>query len=95
MTEETPEQRKRRRARERKQAQREKEREHRNALEAAVSRMADYGPERLCTRCDEWWPADEEFFSRLPSGKLRSICKACRIAVDRERQEARHAHQPR
>ena len=60
-------------------------------------RTADYGPEKYCPRCDEWWPADDEFFARYPSGNLRSICRACCLAADRARkqQEARHAHQPR
>lgn len=58
-------------------------------------RTADYGPEKRCTRCDEWWPADSEFFPRYPSGNLRGICRACALAADRKRQEARHAHQSR
>ncbi len=39
--------------------------------------------ERHCSRCDEWWPADKEFFytSGPYNGKgppqLHSWCKAC------------------
>ncbi len=32
--------------------------------------------ERYCPRCDEWWPADKEFF--YSSGpRLNSYCKVC------------------
>lgn len=43
-------------------------------------RMRDLGdgPERLCTHCREWWPADEEFFFKATGGKgLHIWCKAC------------------
>ena len=36
-------------------------------------------PEKRCNKCDEFWPADTEFFYRQagrPDG-LGSICKAC------------------
>lgn len=37
------------------------------------------GPEKFCTRCSEWWPADREFFHAYPSGAagLFYCCKAC------------------
>ncbi len=35
-------------------------------------RQSDYGQERLCSGCHEYWPDDSEFFF-----KGRSICKAC------------------
>lgn len=39
-------------------------------------RQTEYGPEKRCTRCDEWWPADSEFF-HIRLGQLISACKAC------------------
>lgn len=35
--------------------------------------------EKLCKRCGEHWPADAEFFYRVParSDGLGSTCKAC------------------
>lgn len=35
-----------------------------------------YGPEKQCTRCGEWWPADAEFF-HMRLGQLVAACKAC------------------
>lgn len=32
--------------------------------------------ERICARCREAWPADEEFFHKKGDG-LHSYCKAC------------------
>ena len=42
-------------------------------------RTTDDEREKLCTRCDEWWPADEEFFFSDPKGVagLFYCCKAC------------------
>lgn len=36
-------------------------------------------PEKYCRRCDEWWPADTEFFFRNMKTKdgLGYTCKAC------------------
>ena len=36
-------------------------------------------PEKLCVRCNEWWPADTEFFFRCARTKdgLGYSCKAC------------------
>ncbi len=35
--------------------------------------------ERYCAGCDEWWPADKEFFFTSGHGprQLASQCKAC------------------
>jgi len=34
--------------------------------------------ERYCPKCQEWWPADREFFYTTGSkGELHSWCKAC------------------
>lgn len=37
------------------------------------------GTEKLCTRCNEWWPADLEFFYSQPgrAANLSHCCKAC------------------
>jgi len=37
------------------------------------------GHEKFCVRCNDWWPADLEFFYSDPSaaGGLFSCCKAC------------------
>ena len=36
-------------------------------------------PEKYCSRCQEWWPADTEFFFRSASTSdgLGYTCKAC------------------
>lgn len=36
-----------------------------------------YGVERYCPRCDEYWPADTEFFHSRPGGLLDAWCRAC------------------
>ncbi|MGO4325915.1 hypothetical protein AB4Z48_01070 [Cupriavidus sp. 2TAF22] len=42
--------------------------------------MSDIGPLKLCRNCDEYWPADGEFFSRDARRRdgLEHVCKACR-----------------
>lgn len=40
-------------------------------------RITDDGPEARCSRCREWWPADEEFFYRQTDGRPHSMCIAC------------------
>lgn len=55
-----------------------------------TTRETDIGPEKLCSRCDEWWPADEEFFFADKTSKddgLEHECRACK----RERRLAREA----
>ena len=36
-------------------------------------------PEKFCKKCEEWWPADTEFFFRHAkrADGLSSNCKAC------------------
>ena len=37
------------------------------------------GREKFCSRCQDWWPADREFFYSNP-GKVANLadwCKAC------------------
>ncbi|HBN61422.1 MAG TPA: hypothetical protein DD442_15595 [Halomonas sp.] len=38
--------------------------------------MTDIGPEKLCTKCGEWWPDDSEFYY-LTNGLTIQPCKAC------------------
>lgn len=46
----------------------------------------DYGLEKLCGCCQDWWPLDTEFFSFIPSqGHFRSWCKACEAEATRKR----------
>ena len=42
-------------------------------------RQVTEGTEKYCPKCDEWWPADTEFFFSHPSGVagLFYCCKAC------------------
>ena len=40
-------------------------------------RTQDYGIERQCILCGEWWPDDEEFWHRDSKKKLMPKCKAC------------------
>lgn len=49
-------------------------------------RESELGLECRCSRCGEYWPADEEFFYML-RGKPHCYCKACYI-------EHRHATDP-
>ncbi|MDF3931376.1 hypothetical protein [Pseudomonas citronellolis] len=35
------------------------------------------GVEQLCSKCDEYWPFDAEFFFKGSNGKLYTYCKAC------------------
>ena len=45
----------------------------------AKLRTTDAGPEKLCIKCMDWWPADTEFFYADPKGAagLYLYCKAC------------------
>ena len=40
---------------------------------------SDGSPEKYCPKCQDWWPADTEFFHRNPStgDGLAYYCKAC------------------
>lgn len=46
---------------------------------APKRRETELGPEKRCTKCDEWWPADKEFFftQRHSSDGLFYCCIAC------------------
>lgn len=42
-----------------------------------MMRDTEFGPEKFCNQCQEWWPATDEFFFKSSKGYLRSPCKAC------------------
>ena len=48
------------------------------------TRETEYGTEKQCGKCKEWWPDTNEFFPRSANGILRSPCKAC---IDEKRRE--------
>jgi DNA-binding PadR family transcriptional regulator len=50
-------------------------------------RQAEYGPEKWCARCREWWPADREFFhlNRAQPGGLSVWCRACNNVQEPDR----------
>ena len=56
-------------------------------------RVTECGTEKLCTRCNEWWPADGEFFApdSQGSGQLYHYCRACHIEWRRSRRDQRSA----
>lgn len=43
----------------------------------AITAIAPELNEKVCTSCDESWPADAEFFFSGGRGRLMSECKAC------------------
>lgn len=62
-----------------------------SATKRTTLREAWYGPEKQCSACGEWWPADPEFFG-VTGGYLRSFCKACRYEQEaRQRESKRRA----
>lgn len=57
--------------------------------------MTDIGPQKLCTKCDEFWPDDSEFFY-LRYGRTTTPCKACYEAMPSViAKRARQRKQPR
>ncbi|SES15230.1 hypothetical protein SAMN04487958_10814 [Vreelandella subterranea] len=40
------------------------------------TQITELGQERLCSKCNDWWPDDPEFFYQS-NGKSRQPCKAC------------------
>lgn len=47
-------------------------------------REGELGLEKLCTKCDDWWPADSEFFW-TSNGRLHYCCKACYYDMDKRK----------
>lgn len=60
---------------------------------ARESIHTELGEELECTRCREFWPADDEFFSRTSDNRdgFKSWCKACFIGYDRARMARRRS----
>lgn len=54
---------------------------------ANPTRTTEIGLEKWCPGCEQWWPADAEFFHTHPEGHcgLRSSCKACALVEQRVR----------
>lgn len=51
---------------------------HATMTKPPKQRATWYAVERYCPRCQEYWPADAEFFYTTGSqGRLHSWCKAC------------------
>lgn len=50
----------------------------------SIERQGEDGPEKLCTVCQEWWPADEEFFHRQKVNGVIKLIGRC-IACDNDR----------
>jgi hypothetical protein len=40
-------------------------------------KRGELGLERLCVKCKDYWPLDDEFWFVLTDGRLHSYCKAC------------------
>lgn len=56
---------------------------------AVVPEEVELGPQRRCTRCGDYWPADPEFFyTRRHGTELHSWCRACWGEWHRERRAA-------
>lgn len=51
------------------------------------SRDTDEGTERYCSRCNDWWPEDIEFFQRKRGG-WHCWCRACFNEARAERRAA-------
>lgn len=47
-------------------------------LRAPRHRLSQWGLEKQCCRCSEWWPADTEFyFATEQRGATHCHCRAC------------------
>ncbi|WP_443698738.1 hypothetical protein [Pseudomonas sp.] len=45
-----------------------------------TTRMTEHGREKLCPKCQEWWPHDETCYGWIPSrGHYRSWCISCEV----------------
>ena len=54
------------------------------------------GPEKQCTACHDWWPADLQFFHADPKGGagLFTWCKACHADARSRRRMGQRRHHP-
>jgi len=58
-------------------------------------RITELGVEKRCTRCGDWWPADEEFFPKNRVRTKRGLspwCKACFTEYHRERRGSKRIY---
>lgn len=49
-------------------------------LRTGTYRETDLGIEKQCTRCGEFWPVDDEFYSvqrEADGARASSMCRAC------------------
>ena len=47
-------------------------------MKASPRIETELGTERLCLRCQEWWPVDDEFwYFRKRDGGILGWCRAC------------------
>ena len=44
---------------------------------ASVPGEEELGVQKLCPRCREWWPIEEDFYRLRPNGYPQSWCRAC------------------
>lgn len=47
----------------------------------------ELGIERLCTRCQEFWPRDAEFWFLRADGRVLGHCKACFYELRRAKRD--------
>lgn len=61
----------------------------RSGIASGKFAMDDYGLEKLCTLCGDYWPADSQFFPLRDIGPLSvglgSGCRACRAEMNMAR----------
>ena len=55
-------------------------------------KITEIGTEKLCPKCNEYWPADKEFFysSKTTKDGLFSWCKACHTEWRHNKYPAEH-----
>lgn len=58
---------------------------HATAIKPPKQRAAWHAVERYCPKCQEYWPADQEFFHPRPDGRLDAQCRACSNEYRRQR----------
>ncbi|BCP56294.1 hypothetical protein K32_49110 [Kaistia sp. 32K] len=53
-----------------------------------VVRKVDGETEKSCSRCQEWWPQTDEFYSFIHSrGHYHNECRACRAQQQANRRK--------
>ena len=57
---------------------------------AVLPHEPELGPQKRCSHCGEWWPADSDFYqyNRATRDGFHSWCKACWAAWRREHSTA-------